>query len=145
MRIGVLTHHGFTTLLVLANALFWFIFAVSFVSDSYRYEPHPKRFEEPSSPYIICSRAFPFAGYMNPLMRATRVLQWPSFYAAAPFNFYVSRRGIVLDDLLWGTSAGGYYLILVCVLSFFQWYLIGLFADYIRRASSFSGQKASFR
>jgi len=82
---------------------------------------------------------------MTPLMRTTRLMQWPSFFAAAPLNFYVSRRGIVVDDLFWGTSAGGYYLILVCVLSFFQWYLIGLLAVYITRASSSFVRKSTFR
>jgi hypothetical protein len=137
--------HGFATLQVLANALIWLIFAVNFASESHPYEPHTKLFEEPSPPYIIWSRAFPFEKYMTPLMRTTRLLQWPSFYAAAPFNFYVSRHGIVVDDLFWGTSAGGYYLILVCALSFFQWYLIGLLANFIKRVGSSQEPKASFR
>jgi hypothetical protein len=32
-----------------------------------------------------------------------------------------------------GIDVGGYYLILVCLLSFAQWYLIGLLLDCLRR------------
>jgi hypothetical protein len=96
MRNRFLTRHGFAKLLVLANALFWLVFAVSFILESDPYERHTKLFEEPSSPYIIWSRSFPFESYMTPLMRTTRLMQWPSFFAAAPLNFYVSRRGIVV-------------------------------------------------
>jgi hypothetical protein len=133
VRHVVLSRYGFAGLLVLANTVFWLIFAVSFVSESYHFEPHTKLFEEPSSPYIFWSRAFPVERYMSPFMRTTRLLQWPSFYAAAPFNFYVNRRGFVVDDLFWGISVGGYYIIFVCLLSFFQWCLIGSLADYIKR------------
>lgn len=78
-RRRIMGRRGFTALLVLVNALFWLIFAVWFVSESYPYEPHTKLFEEASSPYMICSRAFPFRRYLTPLMRTTRLLQWPSF------------------------------------------------------------------
>jgi hypothetical protein len=119
-------------LFLLGNAVFWLIFGTNFALKSYAYTQHTKVFEEESSPYILWSRAFPFNEYMSPLMRATRVVQWPSFYAATPVNLYFSHRGIVVDQLYWGISVGGYYLICVCLLSFLQWYLVGLFLVYLR-------------
>ena len=65
-------------------------------------------------------------------MRAARFVQWPSFHGAIPLNWYFSRRGIVVDHLYCGISVGGYYLILVCFLSFLQWYLIGFSIDWAR-------------
>jgi hypothetical protein len=131
-----LTHFGprpFSRLFLLANGVFWLVFAISFAERSYVYKPHVKIFEEASPPYILWSRAFPFEQYMSPLMRATRIIQWPSFYAAIPFNLYFSQRGVVVDHLYAGVSVGGYYLLLVCLLSFLQWYLVGLLIDYVRK------------
>ena len=117
-------------LLPVANGVFWVVFAVYFQAKSFQWRPHAKLFEEVSPPYVFWGHAFPFAQYMSHFMRFTRLLQWPSFRAATPFNLYLSHRGIVVDDLFWGVSAGGYYLIIVGVLSFLQWYLIGVLIDY---------------
>ena len=125
--------HPFARILLIANGAFWLVFALTFVARSHAYAPHIKVFEEESPPYIFWSRAFPFEQYTSPLLRTTRLVQWPSFYAATPLNLYFSHRGIVVDQLYWGVSAGGYYLILACLLSFLQWYLVGLFIDYLRR------------
>lgn len=133
MKSTFLGTHPFARLFLLGNGVFWLVFAVNFVVRSYHYEQHVRVFEEESPPYILCSRAFPFEQYMSPLMRVTRLLQWPSFYAATPVNLYFSHRGIVVDQLYWGVSAGGYYLILSCLLSFLQWYLVGLLIDYARK------------
>ncbi len=130
-------------LFVVANAVFWIVFGTNFALKSYTYKPHTKIFEEQSPPYILWSRAFPFDQYTSPMMRATRYLQWPSFYAATPINLYFSRRDIVVDHLYWGVSVGGYYLIGVCLLSFLQWYLVGLLVDYLRRRFIVSRGSAS--
>jgi hypothetical protein len=122
----------FTTLLIFANCLFWLIFAIDFRSRTYPYKPHPPVFEEQAPPYIFWGRAFPTFEYLNSVMRTAHLVQWPSFYAAIPLNFYFSRRGIVVDHQYGGISVGGYYLVAVCLLSFLQWYLIGLFIDWIR-------------
>jgi len=133
MKSTLLGTHPFARLLMLANGVFWLVFTINFVVRSYPYEQHLKVFEEESPPYIFWSRAFPFEQYMSPLMRATRFAQWPSFYAATPFNLYFSHRETVVDHLYWGVSIGGYYLLLVCLLSFLQWYVVGLLIDHARR------------
>jgi hypothetical protein len=56
-----------------------------------------------------------------------------SFVVAKPHFWYFNTQGITLDHLYRGVSVGGYYLILVCLLSFFQWYLVGLSIDYFAR------------
>lgn len=132
MKLNLTAAWQLPRLFMLANAILWLIFSTNFALKSYTYRHHTKIFEEESSPYILWSRAFPFDEYMSPLMRATRVVQWPSFYAATPVNLYFSHRGIVVDQLYWGISVGGYYLICVCLLSFLQWYLVGLLLAYLR-------------
>ena len=114
------------TLLVLANGIFWLFFIVKFALVSQPYHPHVKHFEEESPPYIFWGHAFPFEQSTSPIVRAAHLVNMPSFYAAAPLNFYCSYRGIVVDDLYFGISEGGYYLILVFLFSFLQWHLVGL-------------------
>jgi hypothetical protein len=143
MKATVIGPHPFARLLLLANGLFWLVFAVNFVANSFAYKPHVKIFEEVSPPYIFGSRAFPFEQYMSPMMRATRIVQWPSFYAATPLNLYFSHRGIVVDQLFWGVSVGGYYLLLVFLLSFLQWYLTGLLIDFLSRRLRTSRNRTS--
>ena len=133
MKSALLGSRPFTRLLLLANVLFWLTFAVNFVAKSYPYQPHPKVFEEESPPYILWGRAFPPDQYMSPLMRATRLIQAPSFYAARPFFWYFDKRGIVVDHLYAGVSVGGYFLLVAWLLSFAQWYLTGLLIDYLTR------------
>jgi hypothetical protein len=119
--------------LVLANAVLWLTFAVYFIAQSYPWQPHQKLFEEQSPPCIFWGHAFPFDKYMSPFMRATRLIEAPSFYAATPLFWYFDSRHIVADSLYAGVDVGGYYLILVCLLSFAQWYLTGFFIDGLRR------------
>lgn len=120
-------------LLLLANALLWLTFAVYFFAQSHPWKPHQKVFEEVSPPYIFWGRAFPVDQYMSSFMRATRLIQAPSFYAATPFFWYFNNRGILVDDLCAGVSIGGYYLVVVCLLSFAQWYLAGRLIDRLWR------------
>jgi|SRR5579864_1307604 len=141
MRKRLLSFSRLVIGLISANAVYWLAFLANFLLKGYLYNPHVKLFEEPAPPYIIWGRAFPFDQYMSPFMRASRILQWPSFYAASPLNVLASSRGIVVDKQYWGTSVGGYYLILVCLISFLQWYLVAIFVDYlVRRAGRRFGQ-----
>ena len=133
MKPGIRASRPFAKALVLANAVFWITFVVYFVSQSYPYQPHQKLFEEQSPPYIFWGHAFPFDKYMTPFMRATRLIEAPSFYAATPLFWYFDSRHVVADNLYAGVDVGACYLILVCLLSFGQWYLIGLLMDYVVR------------
>jgi hypothetical protein len=50
-----------------------------------------------------------------------------------PFFWYFNHRGISVDQQYWGTSIGGYYLLLVCLLSFLQWGFVGFSIDCVRQ------------
>jgi hypothetical protein len=63
----------------------------------------------------------------------TYVVQKPSVVAAMPFYWYFDRRGIVINSLFWGISVGGYNLLLVSLISFLQWLLIGFLFDEVYR------------
>ena len=128
-----------TTVLILANGVLWLVFVIHFVVVSQPYAPHEPQFEEFAPAYIFWGRAYPFEQYCGSWpMRATRLLERPSFYAAIPVNYFFSRRGITVDHLYGGVSAGGYYLIAVFLTSFLQWYLVGLIVDHLRRRLSVS-------
>ena len=125
MKSTFLGSHPFARVMLLANTAFWAIFAVNFLVNSHSYRPHPPMFEEQAPLYAYYGRALPAEQYMTPLMRATRFLQWPSFYAARPYFWYFDKHGIDGERLYGGVSVTGYYLLIVCVLSFLQWYLVG--------------------
>ena len=120
---------------MLANACFWVVFVIFFVFKSHRNVPHPPTFEERPTEFIYFGRAL---GYLEnermvPLIKVTRFVQRPSFYAASPFNMWFAQRGIDSEHLYHGVSVGGYFLLLVCLLSFLQWYVVGLFVNYISK------------
>ena len=121
--------------LPLLNLAFWLIFGVLFVAQSYPYKPHRLAFEEITPSYIFFGRALretdsgTGAALPPALMKVTYVIQKPAVVAAKPFYWYFNGRGIVVDRLFCGISVGGYYLLVVSLLSFLQWLLIGFFAD----------------
>jgi hypothetical protein len=122
---------SFGKLLILANGIFWMAFAILFVSGAYLYRPHPRAFEEATPSYIFFGNALrqieTGTGVSLPplLVTSTFAIQKPSVLAARPFYWYFDALGITVDHLYGGISVGGYYLLLVCLLSFVQWYLVG--------------------
>ena len=125
----------FAELLPLLNFAFWLGFGALFVAQSYPYQPHRLAFEEITPSYIFSGRALreidSGTGVALPpaLMKVTYAIQKPSVFAAKPFYWYFNSRGIVIDRLFWGISVGGYYLLVVSLISFLQWLLIGFFVD----------------
>jgi hypothetical protein len=127
MKLRSLVHFSFASLLIGANSIFWIVFGVLFIAESYPYKPHKPVFEERSPEFIYFGRALPILEYeqVRPLMKTTLAAQKVSFYVARPFFWYFNSRGITADQQYWGISVGGYHLLLVCLLSFVQWYLVG--------------------
>ncbi len=70
---------------------------------------------------------------MTPLLRTMRFLEWPSFFAARPYFWYFDTHGIYGKQLYWRVSVTGYYLLIVCLLSFLQWYGVGWLLDRVRK------------
>jgi hypothetical protein len=122
---------SFARLVILANGIYWMVFAVLFVTGSYPSRPHRPAFEEVTPSYIFFGRALrqidtgTGVGLPPLLIKLTYAIQRPSVLAARPFYWYFDSRGITVDHLYGGISVGGYYLLLVCLLSFVQWYLVG--------------------
>jgi hypothetical protein len=129
----------FTKLLGVANVAFWLAFGALFVAKSYPYKPHKPVFEEVTPSYIFFGRALrqidtgTGVGLPPPLINLTFAIQRLSVLAARPFYWYFDSRGVTVDHLYGGISVGGYYLSLVCVVSFLQWSLVGLLIDYLAR------------
>jgi hypothetical protein len=122
---------SFARLMMLANGIYWMVFAVLFVTGSYPYRPHRPVFEEVAPNYIFFGKALrqidtgTGVGLPPRLITLTYAIQRPTVLATRPFYWYFDSHDITVDQLYWGVSVGGYYLLLVCVLSFVQWYLIG--------------------
>jgi hypothetical protein len=136
---------------VIANALYWLVFAILFAVGSYAYQPHRPRFEEITAAYVFFGRALKLLdtstgiGLPPLFLRVTYSVQWPSVYAAGPFFWYFNRHNISVDHQYFGTSVGGYFLLLVCLISFLQWYLMGwmvqkLLNSWRRRSNATPGQ-----
>ena len=121
-----------------ANSFFWLVFGVLFLLQSYPYQPHELYFEEATPNYIFFGRALreidSGTGVSLPprLMRVTSAIQKPSFVAARPYYWYFNNHEITVDRLYWHISVGGYYLLVVCILSFVQWYLLGFLLDLLK-------------
>jgi hypothetical protein len=133
-------HLRLSWLLPLLNLVFWLVFTVVFVMQSFPYRPHKPAFEEISYSYIFFGRALreidSGTGVALPptLMKVTYAIQKPSVVAARPFYLYTNSRGFVVDSMFFGVSVGGYHLLVVCLLSFAQWFLAGLVFDACLRA-----------
>jgi hypothetical protein len=65
-------------------------------------------------------------------MKVTSAIQKVSFVVAKPYYWYFHSHEITVDRLYGHVSVGGYYLVVVCILSFVQWYLLGFLLDHLR-------------
>jgi hypothetical protein len=132
--------------MTVANSLFWLIFVVLFQLQSYPYEPHKLSFEEATPSYIFFGRALrevdtgTGGSLPPPLIKVTSTIQKPSFIAAIPYYWYFNSHEITVDRLYWHISVGGYYLVVACILSFVQWYLLGFLLDRLKGRTT-SGNK----
>jgi hypothetical protein len=119
-------------ILLLANGLYWVMFGIEFAVHSVSWVPHALVFEETQPLYCYFGRGLPIEQWMAPYMRLTRLLQWPSFVVTKPFYWYFDSRHILGERIYGGISITGYYLVLVCIFSFLQWFVLGTFVDYVR-------------
>lgn len=122
-----------------ANLLFWAYFWVDVTTRTMPYQVRQPKFEEVLPTFVFYGRALPTdqEGRLTSL-RLARVLHAPSFWAAQLYVWITVKKGILWDKVYWGVSPGGYFLLTVMVLSFGQWFLVGLA---VRRL--FRGQPAS--
>jgi len=144
MRPRLLHSLTFAKAFLLANGILWIMFFILFAFKGHPYKPHRPSFEEELPGYSYFGRALPIENeYMGPFLRTSRFVQGPSFYAGRPYFWYFNSHGITVDRLYGGVSVGGYYLLVVCLLSFLQWYLVGLLIDYVRKRINTRPTRAS--
>jgi hypothetical protein len=123
--------------MTVANSFFWLVFVVLFLLQSYPYKPHKLFFEEATPSYIFFGRALRevdsgMGGSLPPpLMKVTSAIQKTSFVAAKPYYWFFHSHDYRRPPVL-AVSVGGYYLVVVCILSFMQWYLLGFLLDRLR-------------
>lgn len=131
MKSRLASHLSIARLVMLMNGIYWMVFAFLFVATSRPYKPHQPAFEEVTPIHIFFGRALrqidtgTGIGLPPLLIKLTYAIQSPSVLASRPFYWYFDSHGITVDQQYWGVSVGGYYLLLVCILSFLQWYLVG--------------------
>lgn len=110
-----------------ANLLFWAYFWVDFAGRVVSYEVRQPKFEEVLPTFVFYGRALPSDQERRlTSLRLAKVLHAPSFWVARPYVWITTSKGILWDKVYWGVSPGGYLLLIVMVLSFGQWFLVGL-------------------
>jgi hypothetical protein len=115
----------FAKIALIANLCFWLCFWVAFFLAAQPYDPRPWG-HVPVDPYSFGGHAIGLtrSSLTYPFMQAAFWIEFPSFLIATlgQRTFFSSVSG---DQVFAGISIGGYKLLVVMVLSFVQWYLIG--------------------
>jgi hypothetical protein len=111
--------------LLIANLCFWICFWISFARASYHFRPDPLG-HPAGTGYTFWghSIAVTESGLVYPFFRAMFYVQFPSF-ALAMLVVRVFSPHLLLYGFFAGISKGGWLLLAVMTLSFFQWYLVG--------------------
>jgi hypothetical protein len=115
----------FVKALLAANLCVWIYFWIAFAHASYPYRPNP--LGHPAGTGLTFwghSIAVVEDGLSYPFFRTVYLLEFPSFTLAITLArlFY---HPLLLYGFFAGISKGGWFLLAVMVLSFFQWCLIG--------------------
>lgn len=120
-------HRKVITIVLAANLFFWVYFWLDFGFRTQPYKPRPPVLDEPVPHFVFWGKALPWQKEM--LVRSLQLAQWiqaPSFFVARPYVWVVNKNPQLWDEIFLGVSPGGYLLLIVMVLSFGQWYLVGI-------------------
>jgi hypothetical protein len=114
-----------TAVLLSANLGLWIYFWIAFAQASQPYDPRPWG-HLPVDVYCLWGHAIGLTrpAFMSPFMELIRWIEFPSFVLVTLIRkaFF---SGVSADEFLLGISTGGYKLLVIMLLSFLQWYLIG--------------------
>jgi hypothetical protein len=115
--------------LLAANLCLWIYFWIAFAHSSYPYRPNP--LGHPAGTGFTFwghSIAVVEDGLSYPFFRVVYWIEFPTFTLAITLArlFY---HPLLFYGFFAGISRGGWFLLTVMVLSFFQWYLIGWVAQ----------------
>jgi hypothetical protein len=134
-----------TAVLLAANLGLWVYFWIAFVQASQPYDPRPWG-HSPVDVYCLWGHAIGLtrSAFLYPFMGLIRWIEFPSLLLAT-----ISQRlffsKVSADQFLLGVSIGGYKLLVIMVLSFLQWYLVGKgIRRLTRRRNASSAEGSSF-
>jgi hypothetical protein len=122
-----------TKVLLIANLCLWIYFWISFAHSSYPYRPNPLG-HPAGTGYTFWGHAIAVveSGLSYPFFRVMFYAEFPSF-ATAMLVVRVFSPHMLLYGFFAGISKGGWLLLAMMTISFFQWYLIGRVAQRIAR------------
>jgi len=115
----------FVKLLLIANLCLWIYFWVGFAYTSQPYDPRPWG-HPPVEPYSFGGHAvgLTISIFSYTFMKVTYWAEIPSFaFVSVLMRVFLGR--LPSDQLVAGISVGGYRLLAVMMVSFFQWYVVG--------------------
>lgn len=115
----------FTKLLLAANLCFWIYFAISFAQASYPFKHDP--WGHPAGAgytFLGHSIGIVESPFLHPFFNAMFWAEFPSF-ALARVGENLFFPHLTADQFFAGISEGGWRLLVVVLLSFLQWYLVG--------------------
>src|SRR6266404_2529231 len=114
-----------TVVLLAANLGLWVYFWIAFVQASQPYDPRPWG-HSPVDVYCLWGHAIGLtrSAFLYPFMGLIRWIEFPSFLLVTLIQGVFFSR-VSADQFLLGVSTGGYKLLVIMVLSFLQWYLVG--------------------
>jgi len=115
--------------LLLANVLLWVYFWIGFASSSYPFRPDPLG-HPAGTGYTFWGHSIAVveSGFLYPFFAVVFYAEFPSF-ALATMTARAISPNLLLNGFFAGISGGGWLLLGVMALSFFQWYLVGWIAQ----------------
>ncbi len=122
-----------TLVLLAANLGLWIYFWIAFAQASQPYDPRPWG-HPPVDVYCLWGHAIGLtrSSFMYPFMALIRWIEFPAFLLATLIQWAFFSR-VSADQFLLGISTGGYKLLVIMVLSFLQWYVVGKAIQRFRR------------
>lgn len=111
--------------MMIANVCLWIYFWIGFAGAAYSFRPDPLG-HPTGTGYTFWGHSIAVveSGLVYPFFRVVFYIEFPSFAIATLVTQLIDPQ-LLLHGFFAGISAGGWLLLAVMVLSFFQWYLVG--------------------
>lgn len=111
--------------MLIANLCLWVYVWLAFGHSSEPYDPRPWG-HMPVDPYSFWGHTIGLtrSSLTYPFMKVAFWIEFPSFLSVALFR-KAFLSGVSGDTFFAGISVGGYELLVIMLLSFVQWYLVG--------------------
>jgi hypothetical protein len=115
-------------ILLIGNICLWIYFCAAFAHASYPFQPDPLG-DPAGTGYTFWGHSIAIveSEFIYPFYRVVYYAEFPSF-ALAQLIIWTISPNLVLYGFWGGISLGGWLLLGVMVISFFQWYVVGMAA-----------------